>query len=359
MGGIERNISNLLRTLPTVLSDDELIVFGRAAPSSQQPGPGMAPHASRGPIRSLLGNIKRMAIDRWGLSRALRASGADLLHSPSMLIPRNIRVPAITHLYDLWLFDGFATKKRGWMKYYERSTALAAVRRATLLVVPTDAVAAQVRERFDVPPDRLRVIYPLLTEFPKPASLPDMLVPKLSKGFFLVVTTLEPRKNLERLLDAHQIAFRQCGLPLVIVGQYGWRQRETVRRAERSKHVLWLSFVDDVTLAGLYAGATAVVQLSLDEGFSYPVAEAMQFGAPLVLSDIAVHREVGGALARYVSPVHCEDAADGMVRVAQWSVEERSAYAKRTRTRVEEIRRRGSVSLYLDSYRELLGSGQE
>ncbi|MBN1867615.1 glycosyltransferase family 4 protein [Candidatus Sumerlaeota bacterium] len=355
MGGIERNIQALLPFLEKALPEGDLAVFGRSWPPAASISTGMTGPRKRGFLRSALGHIKRIVVDRMALPRAAARSGAEIVHLPVGFASRGIRVPIVAHVHDLWLMDGFKAKKPGMMKYYERAAALAALNRAARLIVPTDAVARQIAERFEFAAERVRVIYGPLVEFPAPAPLPGGLGDRLADGFFLSVGTVEPRKNLEGLIDAHRIACKRCGLPLVVAGGYGWRQETFVQRAaESAGRVVWLGFVDDATLAGLYARATALVQLSLDEGFSYPVSEAMGFGVPMALSDIEAHREVARDLALYAPPTDVEAAADRMTTVAGWSTETRARHAERAHARLDEIRYRGRAELYLDVYRECL-----
>jgi glycosyltransferase involved in cell wall biosynthesis len=117
------------------------------------------------------------------------------------------------------------------------------------------------------------------------------------------VGTLEPRKNLPRLIEAQGAAFPVTGMPLILAGRHGWGVEgvlQTVRESQGA--VEWLGPVSDGELAWLYANAFAAIQFSRDEGFDYPAVEAMRAGIPVLLSDIAVHREVGPTAALYAAP---------------------------------------------------------
>jgi len=112
--------------------------------------------------------------------------------------------------------------------------------------------------------------------------------------------------------------------------------------------------VDDTVLAALYRSATAVVQFSLDEGFDYPVAEAMSFGAPLVLSDIAVHREVAGDCALYAPPGNVDALTAALLQSCGMSREERSAHRGRALRRIAEIESLSGLERYTAIYHRVM-----
>lgn len=134
--------------------------------------------------------------------------------------------------------------------------------------------------------------------------------------YFLSVSTLEPRKNLEALIEAFLQCHRVRGLSgsgLVLVGQQGWKDQRLVDAVARAKvhgaQILLTGYVPDEWLPALYAGAKAVVMPSLYEGFGMPVLEAKCCGARIVASDIPEIREAGGD-----SPIYVEPTVDGIKR---------------------------------------------
>lgn len=127
--------------------------------------------------------------------------------------------------------------------------------------------------------------------------------------YFLSVSTLEPRKNLEMLIDAF-LQMRSAGeLPnvgLVLVGQQGWKDQRLIDAVANAKalgsRIVLTGYLPDEWLPALYAGATAVVMPSLYEGFGMPVLEAKCCGARIVASDIPEIREAGGDGPIYIAP---------------------------------------------------------
>ncbi|MFP6665544.1 MAG: glycosyltransferase family 1 protein [Deltaproteobacteria bacterium] len=136
----------------------------------------------------------------------------------------------------------------------------------------------------------------------------------LPKHYLLFVGTLEPRKNLLRLLKAlpHIPALRSGEVKLVVLGGSGWRDRELERRLAAeiaAGRVQRYGYVEARDLPGFYAAAELFVSPSLYEGFGLPVLEAMAAGAPVLASRTAASYEVGGDVPVYFNPKNTEELA--------------------------------------------------
>ncbi len=124
---------------------------------------------------------------------------------------------------------------------------------------------------------------------------------------FLMVGTLEPRKDHAVVLDAFESRWR-AGDParLVLLGREGWGSHPVTRRLvdhpELGARLYWLDSATDGDLAHCYAHACALVIASTSEGFGLPIAEALRRGIPVIASDIPVFREIGGSSIRYFPP---------------------------------------------------------
>jgi len=191
------------------------------------------------------------------------------------------------------------------------------LQRADGIVVVSDPVGEQVRDLArpripivvapNAPTGRLAVNESSTRE---QSSLPSK--------FFLTVGSVEPRKNLIRLVQAHRLAMRRVAapIPLLVAGGSADVYRDALRGQEVSDQVHLLGRVTDSELAHLYARCTAFVSVSLGEGFGLPVVEASAAtNAPLVLSDIPAYRWLmtadGGTV--FVDPLSIESIAAGLV----------------------------------------------
>src|SRR4029077_966217 len=150
---------------------------------------------------------------------------------------------------------------------------------------------------------------------------------KLEPGYFLFVGTLQPRKNVEALLDAYEAlppAIRRKR-QLVIVGKYGWNAETLRRRLEDARpenRCVWLDYVPREELYPLYAGAGTFVFPSLAEGFGLPILEALAKGLPIIASDLPVLRDLGAHLVAHVDARDTNALTDAMASFAQASADE-------------------------------------
>jgi glycosyltransferase involved in cell wall biosynthesis len=158
------------------------------------------------------------------------------------------------------------------------------------------------------------VVYDLVAWLPWAAPQRHALPP----GFVLAAGTLEPRKNLPRLIAAHARlpqALRTAH-PLAVVGPRGWEMDATLRAADaRPGDVRLLGHVAEDDLAALYATCTAFAYPSLYEGFGLPLAEAMAAGAACLTSDVSSLPEVGGDAVLYADPHDVDAIAAGLRRL--------------------------------------------
>ena len=279
----------------------------------------------------------------------------DVFHSPSChVLPSQMAKPGVVTLHDLSLVDHLATKRRSPVSRYERAAFLGAASRATHIITISDTVRRELTERLGVESHRITTIYPgvpRLEGLPAPGHVP----PQAEGAFLLTVGTIEPRKNLNRLLDAHEMVWRELRLPLLLVGVYGWSQRALLRRVAASDgRVFWLGFVSDPVLAELYRRATAVMQYSSYEGFDLPVAEALACGAPLVASDIPVHREVARDCAVYAHACDPEALVRAVTEVVRWPEDRRRSHREAAAARLAELRRGDPIVSHIEVYRRVI-----
>lgn len=194
-------------------------------------------------------------------------------------------------------------------------------RAGRLVIADSHATREDLIRFYRVPADKIRVAYPGLRPDLQPVQNAAALEAALRRygiepPYVLYVGTLQPRKNLARLIEA----FAQVPPPyrLVLAGRKGWMYGEILRRAEESgigERVLFPGYVPDEDLSALLTGAALFAFPSLYEGFGLPVLEAMACGAPVVCSDAGSLPEVAGDAAILVPPTDTEALAAAMNRV--------------------------------------------
>ena len=138
--------------------------------------------------------------------------------------------------------------------------------------------------------------------------------------YTLSVGTIEPRKNIERLIDVYASLPSELRkqYPLVLVGGRGWNSEQIHQKIQRYRQEGWLkylSFVPNQDLAAIYSGARVFACISHYEGFGLPVLEAMASGIPVISSNAASLPEVGGDAVVYVNPNDDEQIREALMRV--------------------------------------------
>lgn len=191
----------------------------------------------------------------------------------------------------------------------ERVFAERVLRRADGLIAVSEATRTDAVRILRLAPEKIRVIHHGVAEefFRAGPAEADGARARLglSRPYALFVGTIEPRKNVDLLLDAWLGLSRPLRdeFDLVVAGPAGWRQRETLARLRHpTPGVRYLGYVPERDLPGLVAGATVFVYPSLYEGFGFPVAQAMAAGVPVVTSAVSSLPEIAGDAAVLVDP---------------------------------------------------------
>ena len=225
-----------------------------------------------------------------GVARAARK--LDLLHCTTFRGPLRSRVPVVVTVHDLALLR-YPEAFRPWHRTTGRLALRSAARAADAVVAVSEFTRDELVELLGVPEERIRVVHNGVEPVFSPSG------PRAEGDYVLAVGTLEPRKNLARVVEAA----RRAGVELRVVGAVGWGGVDVPG---------WVGRVSDDALARLYRGARCMVYASLYEGFGLPVLEAMASGAPVVTSRGGATEEIAGGAAALVDPHDVESIAAGI-----------------------------------------------
>jgi glycosyltransferase involved in cell wall biosynthesis len=258
------------------------------------------------------------------LSAELAAHPPGLLLVPAHVLPLIHPRRSVVTIHDLgYLHEPQAHRPldRLYLDFSNRFH----VRAATRLLAISQATKDDLVSRYGVAPERVAVTYLAAGEDMHPVDDPTRVAGvKSNRGimgdYLLYVGTLQPRKNLTRLVQAFApVAIQQPGLQLVIAGKKGWRYDEIFAQVHRlglEGRVLFTGYVVSEDLPALYTGALAFVFPSLYEGFGMPVLEAMACGAPVVASNTSSLPEVAGDAALLVDPTDVAALSAALSRMA-------------------------------------------
>ena len=229
-----------------------------------------------------------------------RERDAELLHCPTYRGPLRSALPLVVTVHDLAVFRHPEAFNR-WTRAYSPRVVPRVLAAASRVIAVSQFTRRELVDVLDVPEDKIRVV---------PNGVDDEFTaegPVAEGQYVLAVGTLEPRKNLPRLVEAA----RRSDVELRVVGARGWGGVEVGGNGVR-----WLGEVSDEELARLYRGALCVAYPSRYEGFGIPVLEAMACGVPVVTARGTAMEEVADGAAVLVDPDDPADIAAGIERAS-------------------------------------------
>jgi glycosyltransferase involved in cell wall biosynthesis len=264
-----------------------------------------------------------------------RKRGAGILHCPTYRGPLRPALPLVVTVHDLAVFrhpDAF----NRWTRTYSPRVVPRVLAAARRIIAVSEFTRRELVDLLHVADEKIRVV---------PNGVDDEFTregPAAEGEYVLAVGTLEPRKNLARLVEAA----RRNNVELRVVGAPGWGGIEV-----GGDGVHWLGEVSDAQLARLYRGALCVAYPSVYEGFGIPVLEAMACGAPVVTSRGTAMEEVADGAAVLVDANDPAELAAGIER----AVAERDALVARGLERARAFRWEAIADATIGVYREAAG----
>ncbi len=253
-----------------------------------------------------------------GLAAALWSSRPDVTFVPAHTLPLVFPGPAVVTVHDLG-YRFFPEAHTAWSRRYLDWSTRRSARRATLVLADSEATRRDLITLYGIPEGKVRVVYPGVDARLAPVRETAVLARvraryRLPDRYLLFVGTLQPRKNIQRLVQAYAAAelYRQ-GIGLVLAGARGWLFDPVWTAGVPG--VVETGYIVDDDLAALYSGAEALVFPSLYEGFGFPVLEAMRCGTPVIASTTSSLPELAGNAALLVDPLDVTALAVAMLRL--------------------------------------------
>ena len=244
-----------------------------------------------------------------GFSRGLREHRIDLYHEQNY-VPLSYDVPVVITIHDLSWIRYPAAHPMDRVRWLDKGLPRA-LDTARAVLVDSEFIRREVLTTFGLDCESVHVAHLGVPRgfSPRPPSSTAQSLGKLGLEhgkFILTVGTIEPRKNLVHVLEAHALLPEalKAAYPLVIAGARGWRSQGmlTRLRSQDDRHVRFLGHVTSEELANLYSGAALFVFPSIYEGFGLPPLEAMACGAPVIVSDRSSLPEIVGDAGVMMNP---------------------------------------------------------
>ncbi len=235
----------------------------------------------------------------------------NIFFSPTHYAPRFSPIPTAISIMDLSYIYFPEMFKKTDLFQLRRWTAYS-VNKAKRIFTISNASKNDIIKQYNIPGERVVVTYPgiKIKTIMQNAKIKEKY--KIEGDYILFVGTLQPRKNIVRLIEAFA-KLKKPSIKLIIVGKKGWLFEEILEAPKRfgvQDKVKFLEFVSDEDLHSLYRHAICFVLPSLYEGFGLPILEAMQEGCPVITSNVSSLPEAGGEAALYIDPENVEDIAE-------------------------------------------------
>lgn len=316
--GTENYSYQLLKALAKIDKKNKYIVYLRSEGPTLQEWPGN--------FSFKVLNFPRLWT-QLGLAIQTFKDPLDMLFVPAHTIPliKKPGLKTVVTVHDLgseYLPSTHQFKQRfylGFMQKYQLNTA-------TKIIAVSKATKKDLVKKIGIEEDKISVIYEGYDK-EKFKVLPagrhgQNSKFKINQRYFLFVGTVQPRKNLERLITAFAVFLsltpRNDEVDLVIAGSKGWLSDEIYKLPKKlgiEDKVKFLGYVPDKDLPALYSRAIALTYPSLFEGFGLPILEAQASGCPVLTSNISSMPEVAGKTAVFVDPYSIDDIVEGMRKV--------------------------------------------
>jgi len=298
-GGVGRYVDGLVSQLGAeavvVCQSRDAELFARMAPEAT-----IVPASPR-----IASTAMRLLWEQFALPRVARRSGVDVIHSPHYTVPLLTRLPRVVTFHDATFFSDPGVHTRLKRAFF-RAWMWLSSRLARRIVVPSAATARETTRYCPRADGKLVVAHHGFDSgtfrAPTPAEVERFRAEQgVDGGWIAFLGTLEPRKNLPALVEAHRLlrGSRPDVPRLLIAGARGW-EHDPLTDGEDGPRLL--GFLPLESLPAFLGGAEIVCYPSLGEGFGLPVLEAMACGAPVLTTPRLALPEVGGDAVAYTEP---------------------------------------------------------
>jgi glycosyltransferase involved in cell wall biosynthesis len=318
--GVGIYILNLARSLISIASQNgyKIFIFGRNNQSGMPEFQGAEFIAC-----GMMSRAKRIIWEQAILPKILLHYKIALIHSPNYSIPVFAHCKKVCTIHDLTCLN-FPMRRKFWHGFYFRNMIGMSARYSDFLLSDSENTRQDILRYFPKAHNKIRTVYPACNYIfnSPPEAIPDSnyIQLGLEPGYFLFVSTIEPSKNLERLINAFEM-FKlktHSNTSMVIVGKTGWNYKNILNKIKTSaaaRYIKTLGYQTNETLFHLYKNALALVYPSLYEGFGIPPLEAMSLNIPVLAANASSIPEVVGGAALLFDPTDTHEMMLRMIEI--------------------------------------------
>ncbi len=258
------------------------------------------------------------------LGRELGQNPPDIFFTPAHVIPATYRGRSVATVHDLgyhYFPEAHTRRQRTYLQWSTRHNC----RRSYQIIADSATTKHDLTRFYDVDPDNVVVVYPGIDPDLAPITDTEKISTALHKyginpPYLIYIGTLQPRKNLERLVRAY--AESGVNHKLVLAGKKGWLSQPILESIwqlplQLQQQIVLPGFVNEVDKAALISGATALLYPSLYEGFGFPVLEAQVCGTAVLASNTSSLPEIVGAGALLVDPLETKQISSALSQLVE------------------------------------------
>jgi len=325
------------------------------------PARAEATHGAFVPVASAA-PVRRLFLDQFGLRTVRKRLGADIVHYPANIGSLFGLPNVVVTVHDLSFLHEPTWFRPGRALYYRYAVGRS-LRVAARIIADSRATAADLEDLLGIEKGRIDVIPLGVSEEFRPVSEERQHAVRKKYGvpgqFLLYAGTLEPRKNLARVIEAWNRIAGECDQDLVLAGRHGWKVAPILRAAAESPfadRIHFPGFVAQSDLPALLGAAHAFIWPSLCEGFGLPPIEAMACGVPVLTSNVSSLPEIAGDAAVLVDPWDVDAIAQGILAIAT-NPSLRATLRDKGLARAATYTWNRTAQLTLETYRTMLSIG--
>jgi glycosyltransferase involved in cell wall biosynthesis len=303
--GVGNYIKNLVRALSRIDGDNEYVLFASGENACHLQGLGRNFSVEMAPAN----RVVRLAWEQSVLPLRLKQKDISIYHGATFVTPLVKSCCHVVSVHDM-TFHLVPERHSLHKRVYFRSMVPAAIRRSDRVIAVSESTKRDLLKIVRTDEKKVCVIhhgvdaqFQPITDEEKLARIREKY--NLRRKFILFVGVIEPRKNLETLVEAYLADSISGEFDLVLAGSLGWgytKLKQKISDARREHCIRMPGYIADGDLPALYSGATAFVYPSLYEGFGLPVLEAMACGIPVITSSVSSLPEIAGDAAILVDP---------------------------------------------------------
>lgn len=326
LGTYMREILPALCESATQRGHELAIFWGREGPALTRElgleNNGVRHYFSRFPLRQ---SQVRLLWEQLALPLVARQASPDVFHFLDHVMPiAPLAARTVVTIHDatpIRMPETFGALRGRYKGLMVRLSA----RLATRVIAISQATREDLIKLAGAPPNRIRVVYNGVNPVFRPISQPEVLAAVRARNglpdrFLIYVGTIEPRKNVDRILEGYALARKRHGVrvPLVLVGQRGWLYDGALKLPDQlgiREHIVLTDYIPLADLPAVYSQCEALVFPTLFEGFGLPPLEAMACGAPVITSNVSSLPEVVGDVGLLVNPLSTQEIAAAIHRV--------------------------------------------